>query len=555
MNFSTLASLLGQRIDSEPVTKFANEHGVKLPLKPSTDGSYKHYFSLKKLGLEVSWHHIIHHPDFYPPTKENRKNVCYIDAIWFDCQKVSDLPFGLTPQSNADEIAKSTSITPKKDPIDEDRAIFKIPLETHPQAILWITVNIKSGAPAKLRWSVFLKAHNQYSFLKSGVHSHAFTPWHPNWPPEQNDLPIGMFMAWCIDRGYTGERHLNEHLPLVEAVKARALTGREFLYQTAYCNEFWSWDISPDIHSFAHTYIHCLCHRNSTQPLIGRAGRCGPEDDFMAVFNPFFENGGLDAADDWVNYVRFALLLDARLYDYEITNLETDIDESLLAKVHNNYAQAQSEMALLPPPVALSNLGNTVSAPVTLPKDLTQKLMGYLGATTDSGPFQEFITSLGLEIPAIPGSASIDAPHAGFFIGLTYPWYASERIKSQVDEATKKQMQRKKIKLIEEIEFTNSGATFISGTTGNSLAGQRYGQALPFSLSFDDTLPSYDARYGPDDFEEHTWDTYENDETLTRRWRIDFNGNNYEGEGDQPHLLLLVAFKKGAVDSVRLVIF
>jgi hypothetical protein len=319
---------------------------------------------------------------------------------------------------------------------------------------------------------------------------------------------------------------LRDNTDLVKAVKARTLTGREFLYRIAYCNEFWSWDISPNIHDFAHAYIHCLCHRNSTQPLLGRADRCGPEDDFMAVFNPFFENGGLDAADDWANYDRFACLLDARLHDYKATRLETDIDQSLLAKVQENYAQAQREMALLPPPVPLLNLSTTVSTPAALPEDLTQKLMGYLGATTDSESFQALVTLLGLEIPAIPGSASIDAPHAGFFIGLTYPWYASDRIKAQVDDAAKKQMPRKKIKLIEQINFTNSGATFISRTAANSLASLRYGQALPFGLSFDDPLQSYDARYGPDDFEEHTWDTYEHDETLTRRWKLDFNGKN-----------------------------
>jgi hypothetical protein len=114
MNFSTLACLLGQRIDSEAVTQFAMEHGFKLPLKPTTDGGYENYFTVKKLGLEVSWNHIVRLPDFYPPTKENRKNVCYINTIWFESQKVSDLPFGLTPQSNADEIAKSTSTAPKK---------------------------------------------------------------------------------------------------------------------------------------------------------------------------------------------------------------------------------------------------------------------------------------------------------------------------------------------------------------------------------------------------------------------------------------------------------
>ena len=78
-----------------------------------------------------------------------------------------------------------------------------------------------------------------------------------------------MFMAWCIERGWAGQRHIEQHPQLLAAVKLRQMTGREFLYQTAFCNEFWSHDLAPEVERFAFSYLKSLCHRNSSQPLLG----------------------------------------------------------------------------------------------------------------------------------------------------------------------------------------------------------------------------------------------------------------------------------------------
>jgi hypothetical protein len=328
MNFSELVFLLGKRIVAPEVIAFATSHGVKLPLKPSTDGDSSGHFSIKKLNLEVRWSHDIALPDYYPPKKENQIYVCYISTIWFDALKVTGLP-------------------------EIDNALVGVPQLLPGFANISLTTN-NSGD----RFMLSLNEHRRYEFLKSGARSHAFTPWDPAWPPEQADLPISMWMAWVIHRGFMGERHLRDHADAVEAVRQRKQTGREFLYQVAFCNELWSWDVSPVLHRFAHRYIHCLCHRNSSQPLLGLADRCGPDDDFMAVFNPHFSNRGLSAADDWCNFDRFALFLDARYADFQLTGLVTDIDAETLKRVKLIYLKAQKAMADLPRPIALATPGN-----------------------------------------------------------------------------------------------------------------------------------------------------------------------------------------------------
>lgn len=218
-----------------------------------------------------------------------------------------------------------------------------------------IKLNINLGEKSK-RWVLELDTHDRYNFLKSEVHAHAFSPWNPGWANQQADLPAGMFMAWCIHRNGVGERHLRDNAKWVEAVKQRQMTGREFLYATAYADEFWSWDIAPGLQRFAFRYFNCMCHRNSSSPLLGKADRCGPDDDFMAIFSPHFLGQGLDAADDWPNFDRFALFLDARYLDYQNSKLETEVDEpKKLAQIAANYRTLQKQIMALAPPLAAND--------------------------------------------------------------------------------------------------------------------------------------------------------------------------------------------------------
>jgi hypothetical protein len=331
MKFNELFNLVGRRTDSAEVTRFAEANNVKLPLKHTTDSNDSQYFELNAYGVEVSWGHEVLHTDFYPAKKESKKYVSYIKTIWFNKKKIEELPYGLLVQDSFEEAVLKLKDLPHQVQVLKygTRLVFSLPNNADVRITFFHDDE---------RGTIELITSDRYDWLKSEVRAHAFSPWDTRWPNEQADLPNGMFMAWCIQRGWVGQRHIEQHPQSVEAVKQRKMTGREFLYQTAFCNEFWSHDLAPELERFAFSYLNCMCNRNSSQPLLGRADRCGVDDDFMAVFDPLFPGRGLQAADDWTNHDRFALFLDARWYDYQQTALQTDVeDASVLANVKAFY--------------------------------------------------------------------------------------------------------------------------------------------------------------------------------------------------------------------------
>ncbi len=548
MLFQDVANLLGKRIDSDEVVAFATALGVKLPLKPTTDGDSRGFFSVKKLGLEVGYSHDITTATHYPPQKVARKYVCYVNTIWFEPAHVTHVPAGLHGDAPAELFRALPGATLSTNRLAQ--TVIEWPLPERADAILRITI-AADGSAAK-RWTLSLQQHNRLHYCKSSAKAHAFTPWNPAWPDEQADLPIGMFMAWAIHRGLVGERHLRERPDLVAAVQARTMTGREFLYQAAFHNELWSWDLAPALHAFAHSYVHCLCHRNSTQPLLGRADRCGPDDDFMAVFDPLFPGRGLSAADDWINFDRFAVLLDARYADFLATNLATQItDAAQVSAIANIYQTAASAMAVLPAPVELA--GKSVagaSAPMPVTESLTAELLGLLGQRTDEAAVIDFCKARGLTIPAVAGSTAVEAPTDGYFIQLTNPW-SHKRLGPAVAAADKARWQRKKIKLVETIEVTAAGHEHLSSATGTTVLCAAYAAALPLGLSLSQDLAAVDALLGPDEFNAHSWATYKHDGTLTRRWGLaEVAGAPVSPEG----FVLLINFKQHRVQSVRIVL-
>jgi hypothetical protein len=554
MKFNELFNLVGRRTDSPEVTSFAEANGIKLPLKHTTDSNNSQYFSLKAYGVEVSWGHDVLHTDFYPSKKENKKYISYITTIWFNKQKIEELPHGLLANDSFDAAVLKLKDMPHEVIVREHGT--KLVFPAHNRADIVIT-----WFDDDERGTIELKTNDRYGWLKSEVRAHAFSPWDNRWPNEQSDLPNGMFMAWCIQRGWVGQRHIEQHPQLVEAVKQSQMTGREFLYQTAFCNEFWSHDLAPELERFAHSYLKCLCHRNSSQPLLGRADRCGVDDDFMAVFDPLFTGRGLQAADDWTNYDRFALFLDARWYDYQQTALQTDVEDSgVLANVKAFYKAQQLKMQALPAAVelqaapaktenhALPNLPN-------LPNTSATTLLSFLGRSAEDADIQAFLTIYGLSYPSVSWSTYVDAPNLGLFLGLNYPWdFGGDRFKTLVDEKEQARMKRKKIKFVEQIYFTNTGYEQVSNSTGNYLLCQQFLPPLPFSLSWDMQLQDFDQRFGEDYHEEHTWDTYENDGSLSRRWEIDLNGKLFTGGDNEPHYLLLVEFVKFKCAQIRMVV-
>ena len=72
-------------------------------------------------------------------------------------------------------------------------------------------------------------------------------------PPECGATHIGMFLAWIINNSLESEFHREESADALEAVRARAMTGREFLIDE--CDEkFWDEDLSDEGNEFAQEY-------------------------------------------------------------------------------------------------------------------------------------------------------------------------------------------------------------------------------------------------------------------------------------------------------------
>lgn len=545
--FNELSDLLGQRIDHESVLDLAQRLGAKPP-KPSTDSNDTGYLTHKASKLEVAWSHRVCLPDLYPPRKQGRLYVCYVTTIWFDPAMVDGLPEGLSPGADADAIVRTFGAEKHTSFVG---TTLDIPLNATGARSLSVDLDdagqrIDEGR----RWIMRLDEHNCYAYPRSV--SHAFPPWRPEWPLEQADLATGFFLAWCIERGHIGERHLREHAELVEAVRARRMTGREFFYRTAYEGEFWSWDVSKALQRFCHTYFCCLCHRNSTHPLLGRADRCGPDDDLIALFGPHFPHGGGETADDWRNYDRFALLLDARYEDWKLTDLESDIDTDMKRHVKLIYLRQQKQMAELPPPVA-ADFGAKAANISELPADFSQTLLDWLETPASDPAFLAWLSELGLAVPDVPGYCSIDAPDRGFLIKLRAPWNVS-RLEARYNADDRQKLQRKRLRIVEEIEFGREGYSTISNTNSLELAFNGYRPKLPFGLAFSDRLAEVDAHFGEDALHEHTWETYDDEETLTRRWDIGLDGRLWPDDPTTPTYRLILKFERSELSCVRVVL-
>lgn len=72
-------------------------------------------------------------------------------------------------------------------------------------------------------------------------------------PPENGGTHIGMFLAWAILNGLQGEFHNEESPDELAAVRARQMTGLEFLFQ-ACDGKFWRDDLSAEGNEFAAAY-------------------------------------------------------------------------------------------------------------------------------------------------------------------------------------------------------------------------------------------------------------------------------------------------------------
>jgi hypothetical protein len=154
---------------------------------------------------------------------------------------------------------------------------------------------------------------------------------------------------------------------------------------------------------------------------------------------------------------------------------------------------------------------------------------------------------LQLKIPAVSWNTYVDAPAQGFFLDLVQPW-KHHRL-GDAFAATKGALQRKRVKLVETIQFAAEGYSNVSNSTGSFLLCSGFADALPLGFHFEEPLAAADLRLGEDEYNEHTWETYEGDGTLTRRWRKQDIAGAPKGE-----YVVIAHYEKQQLVCLRLVL-
>lgn len=119
-------------------------------------------------------------------------------------------------------------------------------------------------------------------------------------PDENGGTHIGMFLAWAIMNGLEGELHREESPEALFAVRARQMTGREFLFQE--CDEkFWDIDLNGEANEFAQYYYD------------GQSQYFEDYETTLAEGLPTMYH----VENTWENYDRIATVIDRRFADWK----------------------------------------------------------------------------------------------------------------------------------------------------------------------------------------------------------------------------------------------
>ena len=115
-------------------------------------------------------------------------------------------------------------------------------------------------------------------------------------PPEAGATHIGMFLAWAMLRDLAGEIRREDSQPSLEKLRARQMTGRDFLLKE--CDEkLTDEDLNEIGNQFALSYYEQTYLTDYCDTLL--------EDD--SVYH---------IADTWENFDRLAEVLDRRLAEW-----------------------------------------------------------------------------------------------------------------------------------------------------------------------------------------------------------------------------------------------
>jgi hypothetical protein len=133
---------------------------------------------------------------------------------------------------------------------------------------------------------------------------HAGGDFPPDVPPENGGTHIGMFLAWAILNHLEGEQHRRAAGDDLRRVRAREMTGRDFLFH-ACDGKFWELDLSPEGLAFARWYY-------ATQ----EGGYWPYLDDYIEVLAgelPTVSHVG----DTWENFDQLAPVIEARFTEWK----------------------------------------------------------------------------------------------------------------------------------------------------------------------------------------------------------------------------------------------
>lgn len=123
-----------------------------------------------------------------------------------------------------------------------------------------------------------------------------------NVPDENGGTHIGMYLNWIIDNNLICEKHLTESINALENVKARKITGRDFLIE--YCDrKFWTEDLNEIGLKFTVDYYS--------------------SDKYFDDYAETLDSGQqsiYEYENSWENYEKIKLVIDKRYNDWQKKN-------------------------------------------------------------------------------------------------------------------------------------------------------------------------------------------------------------------------------------------
>lgn len=108
-------------------------------------------------------------------------------------------------------------------------------------------------------------------------------------PPQNGGTHIGIFFAWLVNHQLVSEQMVIAHSDELEAIRARALSGREFLAKLR-GGELAESDLSDAGNAFAHTYYDSdIYFKDYAEILVGDAPSLYHVDDTWESYDKMAE--------------------------------------------------------------------------------------------------------------------------------------------------------------------------------------------------------------------------------------------------------------------------